>query len=425
MSAAPLAEGWTQRRLRFDATANPAKSELSLPGDADVSFVPMDVVGELGGLRLEENRTVDAVYDGYTYFRNGDVLVAKITPCFENGKGAVATGLTNGVGFGTTELHVLRPRETLDSRFLFYLTVTHDFRGFGTSEMLGAGGQKRVPEQFLKDWRPPLPSMELQRRIAAFLDDRTARIDALVDKHRELLGRLTEQRQAMLTRAVTKGLNPSTPMKNSGIDWLGGIPSHWQVRGLTKCATRIDYRGATPQKSSSGVFLVTAKNIKNGKIDYALSEEFIPEQDYEYVMRRGKAAIGDVLFTTEAPLGEIANVDRTDVALAQRVIKFCSSTEDLDNYYLALWMQSSNFQYDLRSRATGSTALGIKASKIVELTCLLPPIEEQRKIVRYVRAAQSKIDEVRSHIERSITHLTEYRVALISMAVGGQIGGLR
>ncbi|ABE50871.1 MULTISPECIES: restriction endonuclease subunit S [Methylobacillus] len=416
-----LPAGWSRRRLRFDVRTNPVKSELELPGDAEVSFVPMDAVGELGGLRLDQTRELADVYAGYTYFADGDVCIAKITPCFENGKGAIAEGLKNGVAFGTTELHVLRPLPTLDARFLFYLTIAHDFRSHGESEMLGAGGQKRVPEGFLKDWTPPLPCIQVQQRIARFLDEKTAQIDGLIEKKRALLDRLAEKRQALITRAVTKGMNPDAPMKPSGIDWLGDIPAHWEVRGLTKCTTRVDYRGATPEKSSSGVFLVTAKNIKNGRIDYQISQEYIPEDIYEQAMRRGLPKLGEVLFTTEAPLGEIAQVDREDIALAQRIIKFTTSTPELENDYLAYWMMSMPFQAQIQSRATGSTAVGLKASKIVDLPCLLPPKDEQKDIISQVRQSLMKIDEIETAISDSLEFKIEYRAALITAAVTGQI----
>jgi type I restriction enzyme S subunit len=218
MTTAATPNGWARRRLRFDARINPVKSGLRVSDETEVSFVPMDAVGEWGGLRLDEQRAVDEVYNGYTYFCDEDVVIAKITPCFENGKGALAAGLTNGVGFGTTELHVVRSREGLDPRFLFYITIEHDFRRIGTAEMLGAGGQKRVPERFLKDWRPPLPPVETQRRIAAFLDEKTTRIDALIAKiggsasanteqsksrGKSLLELLFEYRAALITSVVT------------------------------------------------------------------------------------------------------------------------------------------------------------------------------------------------------------------------------
>ena len=237
-----LLHGWTRRRLRFDVVLNPSKSSINLEPEDLVSFIPMDAVGEYGGLNLDDVREMQDVYDGYTYLAEGDLCLAKITPCFENGKGALAEGLINDVGFGTTELHVVRPGPNIDRRFLFYLSIAHDFRKLGESQMYGAAGQKRVHERFIKEWQAPLPPLDTQRRIARFLDEKTARIDALVEKKRELLDRLAEKRQALITHAVTKGLNPDAPMKPSGIDWArrfsgalvvqaAEVPRHLQRRG--------------------------------------------------------------------------------------------------------------------------------------------------------------------------------------------------
>src|SRR5260221_5054432 len=152
--------------------------------------------------------------------------------------------------------------------------------------------------------------------------------------------------------------------KSSELDWIGDIPNNWQLVPLKKYLISIvDYRGKTPTKKEDGeIFLVTARNIKGGIINYSLSQEFISKDDYEQVMQRGKPIIGDVLFTTEAPLGEVANVDRDDIALAQRIIKFRANPRFLDNYYLKLWLSSYVFQSDLLRYATGSTALEMSSS---------------------------------------------------------------
>ena len=118
-------------------------------------------------------------------------------------------------------------------------------------------------------------------------------------------------------------------MKDSGVEWIGKIPKDWEIVPLTKQLDSIvDYRGKTPEKTEEGTFLVTAKNIKDGKICYELSKEYVREADYEEIMHRGIPQIGDILFTTEAPLGQVANVDRTDIALAQRIIKFRACRDD-------------------------------------------------------------------------------------------------
>ena len=163
----------------------------------------MDAVGEHGGLNLDDVRKLEDVYDGYTYLAEGDVCIAKITPCFENGKGALAEGLTNGVGFGTTELHVVRPGPNIDRRFLFYVSIADDFRRLGESDMYGAAGQKRIDERFIKNWIAPLPPLDTQRRIAQFLDEKTAQIDGLIDRIWDSVASLEEYRSAQITAAVT------------------------------------------------------------------------------------------------------------------------------------------------------------------------------------------------------------------------------
>jgi len=224
---------WPISRLCFQVKINPVKSEIrGIPQDTSVSFVPMEAVGEYGGLRLEQTHALENVANGYTYFRDGDVVVAKITPCFENGKGSIADGLENGIGFGTTELHVLRPSSFMDRNYLFYLTISHAFRKIGASYMYGAGGQKRVPDTFIRDFRHPIPTTKEQRSIAAFLDRETARIDALIEKKQRQIELLQEKRSALISHAVTKGLAPKAPMKDSGIEWLGEIPAHWEVAPL-------------------------------------------------------------------------------------------------------------------------------------------------------------------------------------------------
>lgn len=143
----------------------------------------------------------------------------------------------------------------------------------------------------------------------------------------------------------------------------------------------VDYRGKTPKKVDEGIFLVTAKNIRKGYIDYEKSQEYVNPDDYAEIMRRGLPKIGDVLITTEAPCGNVAQIDREDVALAQRVIKYRPKNEALNSSYLKYVLLGEEFQRKLMSAATGGTVKGIKGSKLHKLTIPVPPIEEQRRIV--------------------------------------------
>ena len=194
---------WEVKRLRFTLNLNPVKSELNIPEDTLVSFIPMEAVNFDKDLTLTEERNLDEVYKGYTYFKNDDVVLAKITPCFENGKSAIAQNLTNGIAFGTTELHVLRPQDSINNHFLYYLIKSDSFMKIGESEMYGAGGQKRVPEEFIKNFLIGLPPYYEQVTIADYLDQETAKIDRLCDTVNQTIGRLKEYRTALITQAVT------------------------------------------------------------------------------------------------------------------------------------------------------------------------------------------------------------------------------
>lgn len=414
---------WNVKRLRFVVEKRITKREVcDLDPETEVSFVPMEAIHELGGIDLDSTKPISMVVDGYTYFRNGDVVVAKITPCFENGKRALASGLCNGIAFGTTELHVLRPLFHVHAGFLLYLTLSDHFRRIGTASMYGAGGQKRISDAFIRNFCHPIPRFSEQCTIAVFLDRETEKIDELVERKEQLIELLQEKRTALITRAVTRGLDPDVPMKDSGIKWLGEIPRHWDVCQLRRVVSKfVDYRGKTPKKTSSGVPLVTARNIKNQTIDLSLSEEFIPNFLYPQWMVRGHPERGDVLITTEAPLGESAQVLDTGIALAQRIILLKSNATKVTNDYLKYHFAADSGRMELRSRATGSTVFGIKSSHLKASITTVPPLSEQKDISKAIDSGLANIDLLIAKIRQAIDLLNEFRAALISAAVTGKI----
>jgi len=168
----------------------------------------------------------------------------------------------------------------------------------------------------------------------------------------------------------------------------------WTFKNLNKATSYVDYRGKTPEKTKEGVFLVTAKNIKMGYIDYVCSKEYISFSSYNDVMRRGKPLIGDVLITTEAPLGNVASIDQEGIALAQRVIKFRGESEILLNCYLKHYFTSTEFQRSLESKATGSTAKGIKGSVLHKMEIAYPSLPEQQKIADFLTSVDTKIQQL-------------------------------
>lgn len=154
------------KKIKDICTISPKKSELrELEEDTVVSFLPMRDLNEHDiNFTIKEEKKLIEVYKGYTYFRNGDVLLAKVTPCFENGKAGVAKNLKNGIGFGSSEYHVLRPKEGVVAEWIYYGILAEQFRVTGKESMTGTGGLKRVSSKFVGDWKIPLPDLTTQQR---------------------------------------------------------------------------------------------------------------------------------------------------------------------------------------------------------------------------------------------------------------------
>ena len=169
------------------------------------------------------------------------------------------------------------------------------------------------------------------------------------------------------------------------------MAGEWKTLALADCmAAIIDYRGKTPEKTTFGVPLVTAKVIKGGRIERP--DEFIADADFDTWMRRGMPEPGDIVMTTEAPLGEVAQLDGTKVALAQRVITLRGKPNLLDNTFLKFLLQSSEVQEELRSRGTGTTVVGIRQSELRKVSLTLPPLAEQKAIAAVLGALDDKIE---------------------------------
>ena len=191
---------------------------------------------------------------------------------------------------------------------------------------------------------------------------------------------------------------------------------------MTKYLSEIsDYRGKTPEKTDEGVFLVTARNVRMGYIDYAASQEYVAAEDYGDIMRRGFPKIDDILFTTEAPLGNVALVDREDIALAQRIIRFRMRKENFFSRFVLYAMLSDYFQVQLKILSTGSTAEGLKASKLSMLRLIAPPLEEQSAVAAFLDFQNGRFDVLIQKAEGAISRFTEYRQSLITAAVTGKI----
>ena len=409
-------EHWEVKRLRHVATLNPSPDWRALEQQKrEYPFFPMEAIGEAGELDSSGRKLLDDCRSGYTYFAEGDVAFAKVTPCFENGKGAVLCGLEGGHGFGTTELTVLRPT-AIDRDYLYALTFADSFRQPGASEMLGSGGLKRVPDEFTRNYRIALPPPAEQSAIVAALDRETARIDALIAKKTRFIELLKEKRQALITQAVTKGLDPNVRMKDSGVAWIGQVPEHWDIVPSTWLFVESNERAHADDEHLSAT-------QKYGVIPLAEYERLEGRQVTHAVKnleQRKHVEIDNFVISMRSFEGGIERVRARGCVRSSYVVLLAEPGADVG--FFAYLLKSSSYIQGLQSTSSFvRDGQDLSYANFRQVKMPAPNIAEQKAIAAHLDRGVSRIDALAAKTERSIALLKERRSALITAAVTGQI----
>ena len=276
---------------------------------------------------------------------------------------------------------------------------------------------RNISQDKLRSLRLPLAPEAEQRRIADKLDTVLARVDAVNDRLARVAPLLKRFRQSVLA-AATSGKLTEEWRQSRGVPL--GREVRWKSAALGSIAKFVDYRGKTPTKTSSGVPLITAKNVRSGFVSVE-PREFIAESDYGEWMTRGFPRVGDVLITTEAPLGNVALIDWTyKFALAQRLICMQFDPEVL-GAFAAIALQSPSFQKSLLEQATGTTVAGIKASRLKDLAIPVPSRAEQTEIVRCVELLFGYADRLEARLKAAQTATERLTPALLAKAFRGEL----
>jgi len=420
-------EHWDVKRIRFVAQLNPSKSEISdMDTDTMVSFLPMEAIGEDGTINIECVRVIREVEVGYKYFREGDVALAKITPCFENGKGAIMGGLVGGIGFGTTELTVLRPRVgEVAVEYLNWLLISPIFRKLGEASMYGAGGQKRVPDDFVKDFAVGFPPISEQIQIAAFLNHEANKIDALMAAQELIVELLKEKRQAVISNTLIKGIEPNVWMKDSGVKWLGEIPRGWNITKLGRIVFMQEGPGLrTWQFTDDGTRVICVTNITEDGIDFTKLEKFISTEEYQASYKHFTVQRGDILLSSSGnSWGKIAAYDGTEEVILNTSTIRINEIEGapISREYITLLLQSVAVREQLELAMTGSCQPNFGPSHLSSIVVAVPNRNEQATIVLYLCGEIDKLNNLIKEATRAMGLLKERRSAIISAAVTGKI----
>lgn len=446
---------------------NPRFGKDELDEHSVASFIPMKCVEEESG-RFQPlgDRTVAEVSKGYTSFRNGDVLFAKVTPCMENGKAAVMEGLTNGVGFGSTEFFVLRPKNDLEAKYLFHFILQSTFRKDAARNMTGAVGLRRVPKQWLEQQTIPLPDTAEQRRIVAEIEKQFTRLDAGVAALKRVQANLKRYRAAVLNAACEGKLVPtevelsrSRPLNNksqrtfeSGADLLKRIleerRKNWTGRGKYKEPSAPDTANLPPlpegwtratadqltdenrsitygviklgAQVDDGVHVLRSSDVRHLRLDLENVKRVSPVIAGEY--RRTFLKGGEVLITVRGTLGGVVVTPSECVGFnISREVAMLAMVEPAIAKIAAIFIGSAPLQRWLLQRAKGIAYTGINIETLKELPIPLPPLAEQTRIVAEVERRLSVVDELEAVVSSNLQRATHLRQSILQKAFTGEL----
>lgn len=353
----------------------------------------------------------------------GDVIITKDSESWDDIAipACVAEPLTDVVcGYHLT---LLRPLdERLNGRFLLRALQA---QGVREQFWLAANGITRfgLGQQGMKDALLPIPPVPGQKAIADFLDRKTAAIDALIEKKQKLLDLLAEKRSALINQAVTKGLHPDVPMKDSGIPWIGEIPARWDVARLKfLVATTVDCHHSTPTYEADGQFpALRTSDISPGFLDLDGARR-VGEDEFQHRISRLRPRPGDVIYSREGErYGMAAAVpDGAEVCLAQRVMLFRPDAATDSTFFMWALNATSVYQ-QMRQYVVGATSPHVNIGDIREAWLPVPPLPEQERIARLLSDSAARDRAMAAKVEQHIERLQEYRQALITAAVTGQL----
>ena len=405
------------RSLGDVCTIKPQKSEARgrLKSDAMVSFIPMEDLGVDRKFAFGAKvRPLSAVEGSYTYFAEDDVLLAKITPCFENGKLGIARNLTNGVGFGSSEFIVFRPGESVDEEWLYYFLSRESFREEGAARMTGAVGHKRVAKDFIEKYQIPVPPLSEQQRIVTILDKAFAGIataKANAEKNlQNARGIFESQLQFVFTER--------------GMRWDRLTLETLLERGWIQSHLDGNHGSDYPRKDefiSGGVPYISANCIDDDRVDMTRAKYLSPSR--AALLRKGIAKDNDVLFAHNATVGPVAilHTDEPKVILGTSLTYYRCNLEHILPEYLAHYMRSFGFKSQYSQVMKQSTRNQVPITKQREFFHVIPPLEEQKNIVGALDGLWENGRRLERIYERKLAALDALKKSLLHRAFAGEL----
>lgn len=406
-----LPTGWAKTPIDAIALFNP---KTIADDSLQCAFSPMQYLGTRFRASMGfEVRTWGEVKKAYVHFQKGDVIVAKVTPCFENGKAGVAPDIPNGIGAGSSEFCIFRPAQGIDERYLLAWLSTDDFRRRATVAMTGSVGLKRVPKDVFLSEELPLAPVAEQRRIADKLDTVLTRVDALNDRLARITPLLKRFRQSVLTAATSGQLTEDWRVKNQ-------ISEIWTQTNIGELATVI--RGASPRPAGDPLYFggdvpwITVGEITKDEDKWLLNTStFLTEEGR---LRSRQINSGTLLLTNSGATLGVPKISLIDGCINDGSVAFLNISESLKNYlYWFLKGQTDN----LRNLNRGAAQPNLNTGIVKAITLGLPLKEEQTEIVRRVEILFAYADRLEARLQTARTAAERLTPALLAKAFRGEL----
>ena len=400
-----LPQGWEVKKLGEVCEIRPQKKESkeSLKNDELVSFVPMECLQiDNSNLLLKETRKLEEVYKGYTYFAENDVLLAKITPCFENGKLGIAKNLTNKVGFGSSEFYVFRPSEKILPEFLYHFLNRSQFRKDGKSRMSGAVGHKRVTKDFIEGSNINFPPLPEQKRIVAILDEAFEAIDKVKANTQKNLQNARELFQSYLQQTFS----------NKGDDW--------EVRKLEEITSKLgDGLHGTPKYTEDGDYhFINGNNLKDGLIVFKKQTKRVSIEEYKKYKK--DLNYRTVLVSINGTLGNVAFYKGEKVILGKSACYF-NLNDNVDKSFIKYAFSSPYFIKYAHMEATGATIKNVSLKTMRNFLVPLPPLPEQKRIVTELDKLSEQTKRLEAIYQQKLDDLDELKQSILQKAFTGEL----
>ncbi len=398
-------KGWKLERIDKIASVNPPK--LERPEGGLVSFVSMEFVSAEAKLKKTETKLYEEVSRGFTAFKNMDVLIAKITPCFENGKGALVDGLESGIGFGSTEFHVLRAKTDLVPEFIYYVVNGYEFRVRGEMNMQGSAGQKRVTTDYLRSYKVLVPPFYEQKKIVEILST----WDKAITTTEQLLTNSQQQKKALMQQLLTGN---KRLFDDNGVHF----EDEWQHLKLSALFNRVRTKN---MGQSSNVVTIS------GQRGLIRQEEFFKKSvasetlDNYFLLQRGQFAYNKS-YSNGYPMGAIKRLNRyeygvvTTLYICFELIDEKKSSSDFWEHYFESGLLNRALSQIAHEGGRAHGLLNVKPADFFDLKVPVPSFQEQSKITNVLNSAAQEV----IRLQNKLYTLKQEKKALMQQLLTGK-----